>query len=108
MRQLLAFTSSSRVEDLEQLTNAKIPHPPSVLIDEVVIPDEFYPKAAHLIQESLGPANLKRVGKAWWQWRRPNDMVKAEWVEMKADRLERKANNDPGKKVMFYSMCPLH
>jgi len=28
--------------------------------------------------------------------------VRAEWVEMKSDYLERKSKNDPGKKVMFY------
>ena len=32
----------------------------------------------------------------------PRSFVRAEWIEMKGDYLERKANNDPGKKVMFY------
>lgn len=29
-------------------------------------------------------------------------MVKAEWVESRVDYVERKANNGPGNKVIFY------
>lgn len=103
MRQLLAFTSASRVEDLGSLTNARIPHPASVIIDDVDIPEEIYPRAAEYIQEALGPVYVDLIGETWWQWRMPGNVVKAEWVEMRADRLEREARGDTGTKVMFYS-----
>ena len=102
MRQLLHFTAISYIDDIQSLTNAWIPHPPSVIVTDVIIPVEFYPEAARHIQANLGPINLRRVGKSWWQWRRPGSVVRAEWVEMKPDYLERKANSNLGKKVMFY------
>lgn len=65
------------------------------------------------IQEALGDTNLNLIGRTWWQWRRPGSVVKTEWVEMRADYLERTSrqvekeegrgeNGGGGKKVMFY------
>lgn len=102
MRQLIDFTAINTVEDVQHITTGWVPPAPSALVTDVEIPDRFYPIAAGHISENLGPLNLKRVGKTWWQWRKPGSVVRAEWVEMKSDYLERKANGDKGKKVMFY------
>ncbi|RDW64588.1 hypothetical protein BP6252_10239 [Coleophoma cylindrospora] len=102
MRRMLLFTALNTVEDLQYATTGWLPHPPSVIVKDVVIPSNFYDDSARYIQENLGPANLNRVGKTWWQWRRPGSEVKAEWVEMKTDYLKRKRSNNPIQKVMFY------
>jgi len=102
MRQLLHFVSLNYIDDIQQITNSWIPYPPSVIITDVEVPAEFYPEAARHIQANLGPVNLNRVGKTWWQWRRPGSVVRGEWVEMKSDYLERKANSNVGKKIMLY------
>ncbi|RDW68670.1 hypothetical protein BP5796_09327 [Coleophoma crateriformis] len=102
MRKMLLFTALNTVEDLQHATTGWLPHPLSVIVKDVTIPSNFYDDSARYIQANLGPANLSRVGKTWWQWRRPGSEVKAEWVEMKIDYLRRKRSNDPGKKVMFY------
>jgi len=99
---MIHFTAINCVEDIQEVTNAWIPHPPSVIVSEVEIPNGFYPEAARYIQANLGPVNRHRIGDTWWQWRLPGSVVRAEWVEMKTDYLERRANNDPGNKVMFY------
>ena len=102
MRQMLRFTALSYIEDIQQITCGWIPHPPSVIITDVEVPATFYPEAARHIQDNLGPTNLDRIGKTWWQWRKVDSVVRAEWVEMKSDYLERMANSNLGKKVMFY------
>ncbi|RDW78355.1 hypothetical protein BP5796_06207 [Coleophoma crateriformis] len=102
MRRFIDFTAVNTVEDVQHVTTAWMPAPPSVLVTGVEIPSDFYSIAAEHISANLGPVNLNRVGKTWWQWRRPGSVVRAEWVEMKSDYLERKANGDEGKKVMFY------
>lgn len=107
MRHLLAFTFATTIEDLHALTNISTPAPPSVLVTDVAIPPRFYEDAVVHLQEALGEKNLNLVGKTWWQWRRPGSVVKTEWVEMRADYLERKQEEKEGaraggKKVMFY------
>lgn len=102
MRQVLVFTSVSTVEEVQDITESSIARIGSAIITEVIIPESFYPIAATHIQSNLGPKNLELIGKSWWQWRIPGNYVKAEWVEMKSDFLERKAINQPCKKVIFY------
>jgi acetyl esterase/lipase len=102
MRKMIHFTSVNRAEDVQHITTGWIPHPPSCVVKEVFIPDTFYPLAARHISENLGGNNLERVGKTWWQWRRPGSVVRAEWVEMKSDYAERMKNGGESKKVMFY------
>jgi hypothetical protein len=102
MRKFLEFCAASTVDDVQPLTNALVPVPPSCLIEDVYIPDSFNNKSASHIISNLG-TNLKVVGgKSWWQWRWPGSVVRAEWVEMKADREARKRNKTQGNKVMFY------
>jgi acetyl esterase/lipase len=74
-----------------------------VKVDEVKIPEEYLEKAAGVINEQLGHHGVQRVGgKTWWQWRRSESEMKAEWIEMKSDYYERKQMKDPGKRVMLY------
>jgi acetyl esterase/lipase len=79
-----------------------MPATPSCIVTDVKIPKRFNGLAAQHVTANLGPANLNRVGKTWWQWRKLGSVVRAEWVEMKNDFVERNERNDPGKKVMFY------
>jgi acetyl esterase/lipase len=80
-----------------------VPHPRWVKVDEVKISQEHITKAAEHIQEQLGRHGIEKVGgKVWWQWRRPESELKAEWIEMRSDCQQRKKNKDDGKRVMLY------
>ncbi|KAL3422042.1 AB hydrolase superfamily protein C4A8.06c [Phlyctema vagabunda] len=103
IRQFLAYASHHSVEDVQRFTSQWVPHPHWVKVDEVTIPSEHIDKAATAIQEQLGHHGIQKVGgKTWWQWRRPDSVLKAEWIEMKSDYQERKKNNDGGKRIMLY------
>jgi hypothetical protein len=104
LRKMFHFIATNTVENVQHLTTGWIPHPPSCVVKEVEIPEQFYESAARLITENLGPTNLERVGRTWWQWRRPGSTVRAEWVEMKRDYKERmrEGAGSRSKKVMFY------
>ena len=41
-------------------------------------------------------------GKLWWQWRRPEQPFKAEWIEMKKDYNERKREGRQCDRVILY------
>lgn len=102
MRQLLKLVCISTVEDMHALTSRHTPASPSVRVEYVDVPTPYYDRAAELVQRQLGP-NLNAVGRTWWQWRKPgNEVVKAQWVEMKVDYEERVRSGDSGKKVVFY------
>lgn len=102
MRKLLEFVCASTVEDLHALTSGHAPAPSSVHVRDVDVPEVFYGRAAELVQAQLGP-NLDKVGRTWWQWRKPgSETIHAQWVEMKVDYEARTARKDPGKKVIFY------
>jgi acetyl esterase/lipase len=80
-----------------------VPHPQWVRVEEIEIPKEKVDEAASVLQEQLGPEGIAQVGgKNWWQWRKPNTPLAAEWIEMKSDYHERKNKNDTGKRVMLY------
>lgn len=70
---------------------------------EVDIADESLDKAASLLQAQLGEDGLAQVGgRKWWQWRKPDTPLRAEWIEMKSDYQERKKTGEKGKRVMLY------
>lgn len=70
---------------------------------DITIEEEHVTKAAALLQEQLGEDGIRRVGgRNWWQWRKPNTCVGAEWIEMKSDAQERKLNGGKTKRVMLY------
>jgi acetyl esterase/lipase len=103
IRRFLHYASHNTVEDIQRFTSQWVPHPHWVRVDEVIIPEEFIKKAADAINEQLGHHGIEKVGgRTWWQWRKPGGNLKAEWIEMKTDYHERKATNDPGKRVMLY------
>jgi len=80
-----------------------VPHPQWVKVDDATIPDQTLLRAAHLLQEELGPDGIRQVGGTeWWQWRKPKSPLQAEWIEMRSDASERKKNGDPGRRVMMY------
>lgn len=70
----------------------------------MTISSEILAKSADLLQNQLGPEGIELVGgKTWWQWRRDNAQLKAEWIEMRKDASERKENNDDlGSRIMLY------
>ncbi|KAI1758072.1 alpha/beta-hydrolase [Xylaria castorea] len=60
-------------------------------------------ESANALQEQLGPEGIRKVGgENWWQWRRPESPLKAEWIEMRSDYNQRTKSGDPGKRVMLY------
>lgn len=103
IRKFLIYASHYTVEDIQRFTAQWVPHPRWVKLDEVKIADEHILKAAEAITEQLGHHGVAKVGgKTWWQWRRPDSELKAEWIEMRADYNERKRLDDPGRRVMLY------
>lgn len=44
----------------------------------------------------------KLGGPTWWQWRKPDTPLRAEWIEMRADYQERKKRPEAGNRVMLY------
>ncbi|KAI2607996.1 alpha/beta-hydrolase [Hypoxylon sp. NC1633] len=103
IRSFLTFASHHSIEDLQAFTAQWVPHPQWVKVDQVEIPESKLVEASGVLQDQLGPDGIRKVGgRNWWQWRRPNSPLKAEWIEMKTDYNERKKAGDPGKRVMLY------
>ncbi|KAI0506057.1 alpha/beta-hydrolase [Xylaria bambusicola] len=104
IRSFLYFASQHTVEELQAFTAQWVPHPQWVKVKEVEIPEETLLEAADALQEQLGPEGVRLVGgKNWWQWRRPESPLKAEWIEMRSDYNERiKSGDELGKRVMLY------
>ena len=74
-------------------------------VDSVLIPPEYLSISAEALQAQLGREGVEKVGgNLWWQWRRPGGKMKAEWIEMRSDYLERKKveGEKGGKRVMLY------
>jgi acetyl esterase/lipase len=105
IRQFLLYASHHTVEDIQRFTSQWVPHPRWVKVDEVTIGEEHIKAAAEAIQAQLGHHGIEKVGgKTWWQWRRPGSKLRAEWIEMRSDYLERKklGNEGKAKRIMLY------
>ncbi|KAK6851324.1 hypothetical protein PG987_000958 [Apiospora arundinis] len=103
IRSFLAYASQHTVEELQAFTAQWVPHPQWVKVDEVKIPVEKIEEAAVAITNQLGPDGIRKVGgEKWWQWRKMESPLAAEWIEMKSDYNERKKSENPGKRVMLY------
>ncbi|GAP86797.1 putative lipase esterase family protein [Rosellinia necatrix] len=103
IKSFLAFASQHTVEELQAFTSQWVPHPQWVKVKEAEIPEETLLESASILQEQLGPEGIKKVGgRSWWQWRRPDSPLKAEWVEMRSDYNERIKSGDPCKRVILY------
>lgn len=104
VREFLHYAAEHTVEEVQAFTQQWVPVPAWVKTDEVIISSDYLSKAADLLQAQLGPDGIKLVGgKTWWQWRRDNAELKAEWVEMRKDASERKeAGDELGSRIMLY------
>jgi hypothetical protein len=67
MRRIMQFTAACRVEDLQYITNAWIPHPLSCIVKDITIPDTFYLIAARHISENLGDDRGVWCGLSGWR-----------------------------------------
>ena len=103
IRSFLSFASHHTVEELQAFTAQWVPHPQWVKVEEEKIPEDQVTHAAAVLEAQLGPDGVRKVGgRKWWQWRKPNSPLKAEWIEMRSDYNERKRSGDPGRRVMLY------
>ncbi|KZF21083.1 alpha/beta-hydrolase [Xylona heveae TC161] len=103
IRKFLEYASHHTVDEVQQFTSQKVPTPAWVKLQEVVIPEEKISEAANVLQAQLGPHGIEEIGgQSWWQWRQEPCLLKAEWIEMRTDYLERKKAGDQGKRVMLY------
>ena len=72
-------------------------------MDEVKIPEQVISKAADALTAQLGHHGIDKVGGSkWWQWRRDNKALKAEWIEMRAHHAKRTQSGEKSKRVMLY------
>lgn len=73
-------------------------------VQHVQIPEDLLLRSADLIRAQLGPAGIEAVGgKSWWEWRREETVLKAEWIEMRQDMEQRKkTENVKGQRIMLY------
>lgn len=103
IRQFLDYSAKHTVEDLQAFTAQWVPAPTWVRIQDVEISAQYLERSARLLQEQLGPRGIELAGgKTWWQWRRPDAPLKAEWVEMKKDHNELKRAGIKWDKAMLY------
>ncbi|KAG5984269.1 hypothetical protein E4U55_005427 [Claviceps digitariae] len=103
IRSFLDFASHHTVEELQAFTSQWVPHPHWVKIDVAKISNEYLLQSAELIQAQLGTHGIAQVGgQQWWQWRKPNSSLEAEWIEMRVHYNARKVIDDPGRRVMLY------
>ncbi|KAK0775175.1 hypothetical protein LTR75_016660 [Friedmanniomyces endolithicus] len=103
IRQFLEYSSKHSVEDLQAFTAQWVPAPTWVRIYDSEIAPQFLERAARLLQTQLGRRGLDAVGgKTWWQWRRPETPMRAEWIEMKKDFSDRKKTGLKCDKCILY------
>jgi acetyl esterase/lipase len=97
------FSALHTIEELQAFTSQWVPAPHWVKCDEVEVPKQKIADAAKYLQNQLGPEGIEQVGgEQWWQWRRDNAPLKAEWIEMRKDYHDRKNDNDKGRRVILY------
>ena len=103
IRQFLDYSSKHTVEDLQQFTAQWVPCPTWVRLNDAEVVPKFLERAAALIQSQLGRRGLEKVGgRTWWQWRRPETPLRAEWIEMKKEYHERKRTGAKCERVILY------
>ena len=67
------------------------------------IPTDQITRAAEILIEQLGQKGVDQIGgKLWWQWRRDDEDLQAEWIEMRSHYNHREKHNEPSKRVMLY------
>jgi acetyl esterase/lipase len=97
------YSALHTIEELQAFTSQWVPVPRWVKCDEIEIPTSKTTLASEHLQNQLGPEGVEQVGgKKWWQWRRDNAPLKAEWIEMRKDYHDRKETRDKGRRVILY------
>ena len=72
-------------------------------VEKVTIDPASLTRALLYISNQLGPTGLAQIGGgSWWEWRKPEDFLRAEWIEMKEDYKKRKAGVQQGNRIMLY------
>ncbi|KAF2472576.1 alpha/beta-hydrolase [Lindgomyces ingoldianus] len=104
IRRFLHYSSFHTVEEIQAFTSQWVPVPTWVHVEVLEIPNGLLGKSAEYLQAQLGPEGIEQVGgKTWWQWRRDNTALKAEWIEMRKDYEERKkVGGAKGQRIMLY------
>ncbi|KAL8363566.1 hypothetical protein RB601_009365 [Gaeumannomyces tritici] len=103
IRSFLLYASHHTVEELQAFTSQWVPHPQWVKVQDIKVPEDHITRAASLLEEQLGPEGIRKVGGSkWWQWRKPDTPLRAEWIEMRSDHNERKKSGQPCKRIMLY------
>jgi len=76
---------------------------PIVRVEEIMIGKALLTTAAECIRNQLGSTGVDQIGgSSWWEWRRGEEAVKAEWIEMRRDSNENKGEPHQRSKVMLY------
>ena len=89
------------VEDVQSFTAQWVPAPTWVKIQQVEVPQSYSGEAAQHFIKQLGPIGVQEVGgQKWWQWRKNDASLKAEWIEMRKDCQARGDNKST--RILFY------
>lgn len=103
IRSFLLYASHHTVEEVQAFTGQWVPHPAWTRTENVLVPKENITKAAELLIAELGESGIKAVGgQKWWQWRKKDDQLKAEWIEMRADYNARQREKKKCRRIMLY------
>ncbi|RPA84802.1 alpha/beta-hydrolase [Ascobolus immersus RN42] len=109
LRDFLDLCTDHIVEDLQALTSKDIPVPPNIHLERIKITKNFLDEAAEQLIEQLGEDGIEQVGgREWWQWRDKSekgeevDYLKAEWVETKRHKEEKKLNPEQAETIVLY------
>lgn len=103
IRQFLDYSSKHSVEELQGFTAQWVPAPTWVRIQDSEIAPKFLVRAVQVLHAQLGYQGLEKVGgRTWWQWRRPEAPLRAEWIEMKKDFNARKRAGTQCERVILY------
>jgi acetyl esterase/lipase len=103
IRSFLDYASHHTVEEIQAFTSQWVPNPGWVKVDQVTIPPDVIIKAADTLVSQLGARCVEKVGGSkWWQWRRKDSELRAEWIEMRGDYTERMRTVGKGRRVMLY------
>ncbi len=103
VRQFLGYASHQTVDELQAFTSQWVPVPHWVHTEDFDIPAEAIASAVQHLTSDLGPYGIEQVGgPTWWQWRREETPLRAEWIEMRKDYTARKHNNEECTRCILY------
>jgi acetyl esterase/lipase len=102
IRAFLDYGSKHAVEDLQAFTAQWVPVPTWVRTVDIEIPPQFLTRSANILKKQLGNSLDVVGGEKWWQWRRSESPLHAEWIEMKKDFNERKRAGIKCDRVILY------